>query len=48
MIPVELMGLQVEVEETGEPMSAAEIDEAIEEFTTFLDDLDPADFEDSP
>ena len=42
-------GLEVvEVEEAGAPMSAAEIDETIEEFTTFLDDIDPADFEDSP
>lgn len=42
-------GLDVlEVEEADAPMSAAEIDETIEEFTTFLDDIDPADFEESP
>lgn len=39
-------GLEVvEVEETtGPPMSAGEIEAAVEEFTSFLDDIDPADF----
>lgn len=44
-------GLEVvelaDVEETAGPsMSAGEIEAAVEEFTSFLDDIDPADFED--
>lgn len=35
----------VEVEETTDPpMSAGEIEAAVEEFTSFLDEIDPADF----
>ena len=39
----------VEVEETSGPLlSAGEIEAEIEDFATFLDDIDPVDFEDSP
>jgi hypothetical protein len=43
-------GLEVvDVEETTAPrLSDGEIEAEVEQFTSFLDEIDPADFEDSP